>query len=358
MLSSSRKKIHFNDSIGLRRQLLAGFLGVMATLFGGSFGYYLLGHGRWAFEDCLYMTAISLTTVGYGEIIDVGNVPGARIYTIVLILLGMGVIVYFASTVVAFIVEGELKQYFGRRKMDKEIEKLKNHIIVCGAGSTGASVIQEMLATRTPFVVIDENEERVKKIMADENGPFLYVIGDVAADHILIEAGIRHARGLIAALPEDKENLFLIISARQLNPKLRIVSRGIEPNIAEKLVRAGADSVVSPNNIGGMRMASEMIRPRVVEFLDVMLRDKDRTLRVEEVTVYAGSQLAGLTLKKADIRGRADVLVVAAKSAQTAYTHNPRPDYILEPGTVLIVIGVVDEMERLRKVCNAANQYC
>jgi voltage-gated potassium channel len=356
---SGSGNMQFNTTTGMRRQLLAGFLGVVATLFGGSLGYYLIGRGRWTFEDCLYMTAISLTTVGYGEIIDVGAVAGARIYTMVLILLGMGVIVYFASMVVAFIVEGELKQYFGRKKMIKEIQKLHNHIILCGAGSTGTSVIQEMLATRTPFVVIDENEEQLKKIMADDGtGPFLYVIGDVSADHVLVQAGIREARGLIAALPEDKDNLFLIISARQLNPKLRIVSRGIEPNIAEKLMRAGADSVVSPNHIGGMRMASEMIRPRVVEFLDVMLRDKERTLRVEEVAVHAGSQLAGLTLKQADIRSRADVLVVAAKSPQGVYTHNPTPDFVLEPGTVLILIGVVDEMEKLRKICIAANQYC
>lgn len=357
--SGSGKTMRFGDATGIRRQLLAGFLGVAAALLGGALGYYLLGQGRWPFRDCLYMTAISLSTVGYGEVIDIGAVPGARLYTIVLILLGMGVIVYFASLVVAFIVEGELKQYFGRKKMIKEIQKLQNHVIICGAGSTGSSVIQEMLATRTPFVVVDESEERIKKVMTDDHTEaLLYVVGDVAADQVLLEAGIRQARGLVATLPEDKDNLFLVLSARQLNPGLRIVSRGIEGGIAEKLMRAGADAVVSPNHIGGMRMASEMIRPRVVEFLDVMLRDKKRTLRVEEVAVYAGSQLAGQTLQQADIRSRADVLVVAAKSPQAAYTHNPRPDYVLEPGTVLIVIGVVAEMEKLRKICNAANQYC
>ncbi len=351
--------MRLDDPGGMRRRLLAGFFGVATVLLGGGTGYYLIGRGRWSYDDCLYMAVISLTTVGYGEIIDVGSVPGARLYTMLLILLGMGVIVYFASTVVAFIVEGELKQYFGRKKMDQEIAKLKNHIILCGAGSTGISVIQEMIATRTPFVVIEESQERVKQIMSDSGtGPFLYVIGDGSADHILVEAGIHHARGLIAALPEDKDNLFLIISARQLNPGLRIVSRGIEPNIAEKLVRAGADAVVSPNNIGGMRMASEMIRPRVVEFLDVMLRDKERNLRVEEVAVYAGSQLAGRTLGQAEIRSRADVLVVAAKTPGGTYVHNPRPDLVLEPGTIIIVIGVVDEMEKLRRVCNAAKQYC
>ncbi len=341
---------------GMRRQLIAGFLGVLATLFGGAFGYYLLGQGSWAFSDCLYMTAISLSTVGYGEAIDIWAVPGARLYTIVLILLGMGVMVYFASLVVAFIVEGELKQYFGRKKMIKKIQELQNHVILCGAGSTGSSVIEEMQATRTPFVVIEKSEEQLQRIRVDDSdSPLLYIIGDAAEDYILVEAGIRQAKGLIATLSEDKDNLFLVISARQLNPDLRIVSRGIEPNITEKLMRAGADAIVSPNNIGGMRMASEMIRPRVVEFLDVMLHDKERNLRVEEVTVLAGSQLAGKTLGQADIRSSADVLVVAARTAEGTFAHNPGRDFVLEPGTVRIVIGVVDEMEKLRRICTAEN---
>ena len=347
--------MQFNDDTGIRRRLLAGFLGVLTTLFGGAAGYYLLGHGRWSFDDCLYMAAISLTTVGFGEIIDVGSVPGARLYTIMLIVSGMGVIVYFASTVVAFIVEGEIKQYFGRKKMNKEIENLKNHVIICGAGSTGASVIREMITTRTPFVVIDASEDRIKKLASDEGtGPFLYIIGDVSADHILMEAGISKARGLIATLPDDKDNLFVVLSARQLNPKLRIVSRGIEANITDKLLRAGADSVVSSNIIGGMRLASEMIRPSVVEFLDVMLRDRERNFRVEQVTLHHGSRIIGKTLAEANIRSHADVLVIAARQPTGGYVHNPRAELLLEKDTVLIVIGVVEEVEKLRKICHAA----
>ena len=342
------------DETGIRRRLFVGFLGVLTTLFGGGAGYYLLGQGRWSYDDCLYMAAISLTTVGFGEIIDVGAVPGARLYTIMLILSGMGVTVYFASTVVAFIVEGEIKQYFGRKKMDKEINKLRNHVIICGGGATGACTLQEMQATRTPFVVIEESQESLEKMMvSDETGPFLYIIGDASADHILVQAGIEHARGLVAALPEDKDNLFVVISARQLNPKLRIVSRGIEPNIAEKLRRVGADAVVSPNRIGGMRMASEMIRPHAVEFLDLMLRDTAESRRVEEVELRHGSHLTGKTFGEADIRSHADVLVMAAKTPSGEYVHNPRPEFSLDQGTVLIVIGTVQEMHKLRKICHA-----
>ena len=346
--------MQFNDDTGIRRRLLAGFLGVLTTLFGGATGYYMLGHGRWKFDDCLYMAAISLTTIGFGEIIDVGAVPGARLYTIMLILSGMGVIVYFASTVVAFIVEGEIKQYFGRKKMNKEIEGLHRHVIICGGGATGACVIKEMQATRTSFIVIDENEERIRQMMTEEaTGPFLYIAGDATADHILVQAGIKRAHSLVATLPEDKDNLFVVISARQLNPKLRIVSRGTEPNIAEKLLRVGADSVVSPNRIGGMRMASEIIRPSAVEFLDRMLQDKEGNLRVEEATVHKGSRLFDKTLEAADIKNHADVLVLAAKLPSGNYVYNPRPELILQEATVLIVLGMVDEVGKLKKICHS-----
>ena len=334
---------------GLRRRLVGGFCSMVIVLFGGAAGYYILGQGRWAFDDCMYMTAITLSTVGFGEIIDVGSVPGARLYTVLLILFGMGVIVYFGSTVVALVVEGEIKNYFWRKRMAKYIEKLTDHIIICGAGSTGIFVIKEFLATRTPFVVIDESEERIKRLIEEETGDFLYIIGDASDDHILVEAGIHDARGLIAALPEDKDNLFVVLSARQLNQNLRIVSRGIESTIADKLERVGADSVVSPNRIGGMRMASEMIRPSVVEFLDLMLRDKEKNLRVEEVAVRRASPAAEKTLAQANIRSLADVLVVAVKNSAGDFHYNPRLDFVLNEGTVLIVLGMVDEVARLRK---------
>lgn len=341
--------MQLNEFANIKRRIIIGFISVLMVLFGGATGYYLLGHGSWTFDDCLYMTAITLSTVGYGEILDVASVPGARIYTIMLILFGMGVLVYFTSTVVALVVEGEIKRYFWRKRMIKYIEKLKDHIIICGGGTTGIYVIREFLATRTPFVVIEENEERIQRIISEGTGEFPYIIGDASDDHVLKAAGIHDARGLIAALPEDKENLFVVISARQLNPHLRIVSRGIEQNTAAKLEQVGADSVVSPNRIGGMRMASEMIRPQVVEFLDIMLRDKERNLRVEEATVSSGSRCAGKSLAQAQVNTIADVLVIAAKHKNGEYVYNPKPDFSLAEGTVLIILGTVDEVAKLRK---------
>ncbi len=314
----------------------------------GATGYYLLGHGDWAFGDCLYMTAITISTVGFSEVIDISSVPGARLYTAMLILFGMGVIVYFGSTVVAIIVEGEIKEYFWRRKMEKAVAQLQNHIILCGAGTTGIHILKELIATRTPFIVIDECEERIRNLINDETGEFPYRVGDASDDRLLVAAGIAHARGLIAALPEDKDNLFVVISARQLNPNLRIVSRGIEQSTIEKLKRVGADAVVSPNFIGGMRMASEMIRPQVVQFLDMMLKDRDANLRVEEVAVEPGSAWAGKTLHEAHITRKADVLVVAARTDRGEYVYNPKQDFELAAGSVLIVLGPIDEVSRLR----------
>jgi len=299
----------------------------------------------------LYMTAISLSTVGFGEIIDVGAVPGARLYTIMLIVFGMGVVVYFGSTVVAFVVEGELNDYFRSKKMNKRIEALSGHVIICGAGSTGIHVVREMIATRTPFVVIDNDEERLHHLVAGEpSGNIPYLVGDASSEAVLQQAGISRARGLIVALPDDKENLFVVITARGLNPGLRIVARGIEETSAAKLARVGADSVVLPNRIGGMRMASEMIRPHVVEFLDVMLRDKERNLRVEEVTIGPGAPCAGKPMGSFDMTGVADVLVVAAKHGDGAYRYNPGRDFLLQPGVVLIVLGTVTEVDKLRRV--------
>jgi voltage-gated potassium channel len=187
--------------------------------------------------------------------------------------------------------------------MRKVIARMKNHIIVCGTGATGATVVRELLATRYAFVAVDRDAERLQRLEAEAGkGGFPQLVGDATDDDILIEAGVREASGLVAALPTDKDNLFVTVSARQLNPRIRVVSRAIEPGMDAKLKRAGASDVISPNAIGGMRMASVMIRPQVVEFLDKMLRDRDKNLRIEQVTVPDDSPLVGKALRDTSIR--------------------------------------------------------
>jgi voltage-gated potassium channel len=316
----------------------------------GTLGYLYLSKGSASFIDCLYMTVITLTGVGYGEIVDLAHLPYGRVFTMVLIVFGMSVILYAISTVTAFIVEGTLRNVLWRRRMAKLIAKTENHYIVCGAGETSRHVLIELAATRRPFVVVEHDRERIERLCEEfANVPF--VEGDAHDDEVLREAGIDCAAGLIAALPNDKDNLFVTVTAKQLNPDIRIVARGIQPQAREKLLRAGADSVVSPNMIGGMRMVSEMIRPAVVSFLDLMLRDKDKTMRIEEATIGPESELVGKTLEQARPEERTHTTVLAVRRAgEERFVYNPRPVLKLESGMTLVALGEVSAVRKLRKL--------
>jgi voltage-gated potassium channel len=238
--------------------VLAILRGILAS---GTLGYMLVE--GWSPLDALYMTVITLATVGYGETHPLS--PVGRIYTIALILIGLGVVGYGLSTVVAFLVEGQLTGILERRKMERKIRSLRDHVILVGAGETGKHIAEELLNTGTPFVVIERDPAQVGAL--ERLGKVLYINGDATESGVLREARIESARGLISSAPSDKDNLFVILTARELNSALRIVSRVIAEGSRHKLLKAGADAVVSSNLIGGLRMASEMLRPHVVSFL-------------------------------------------------------------------------------------------
>ena len=336
--------------MGIPRRLTNTLMLFLIVCLAGTLGYYWLSRGTTSMMDCLYMTVITLSTVGYGEIVDMQHLPHGRGFTMVLIVFGMGVMLYAVSTVTAFIVEGTLRNVLWRRRMAKLIAKTENHYIVCGAGETSRHVLVELANTRRPFVVVEHDHERIERLCEEfPNAPF--VEGDAHDDEILREAGIDCAAGLIAALPNDKDNLFLTVTAKQLNPNIRIVAKGIQPNARDKLLRAGADSVVSPNMIGGMRMVSEMVRPAVVSFLDLMLRDKDKTMRIEEATLGAESKLVGMTLGEADLCERANITVLAVRApADERFLYNPKPAQTLESGMTLVVLGEVSARRGLRRL--------
>jgi len=329
------------------------FLLVLVVLAVGTFGFLLIGKGEWSFEDCLYMTVITISTVGYGEVIPVSEVMHGRLFAVFLIMFGMGAILYFASTIVAILVEGDFRRFWRKRKMDKAIARLEKHIVVCGAGVTGSLVMDELVATRTPFVVIDADEEKVKRVRERLKGFELnHVIGNATDQHTLSEAGSERASGIIVALPEDKDSLIVTITARQMNKSLRIVSKCTEPRRIDRIRKAGADAVVSPNAIGGMRLVSEMIRPTVVQFLDLMLRDKEKNLRIEQVAVDPESEIIGKKLRETQIRRDTDLLVIAARDeASGQYTYNPGPDFPVTKDTVLVVLGSTDDVIKLRETC-------
>ena len=341
----------------VRARLVAGFAVLALTLATGTIGYYLLGDGRWQPFDCFYMTIITITTVGYGETLEnMDKVEHARTLTMVLLVFGTGTVVYFASTLTAMIIEGDLRRVLRQTRMRKQILKLQDHVIVCGAGSTGSHSIEELIQYQIQTVAIDTDQARLEH-MAEvyPKSLFKYIVGDATDDDILAEANLPQARGVVAALHADKDNLFVVVSARQENPRARIVARGSELQFLEKLKRAGADTVVSPNYIGGLRMVSELIRPQVVKFLDEMRRDKAK-VRIEEVEVPDGSPLAGKTLAESAIRTEAaDILVLAVQiPGKEGYRYNPGADFRLDARMTLVVLGPLAQVDQLRKLARAS----
>ena len=325
----------------------------------GAVGYYLIGRRAWSFADCAYMALITLSTVGFGETLaGMDQVPGARAWTGALILLGSGTLLYFASTLTALIVEGDLQGAIRRRTMGRRLEKRRDHVIVCGVGSTGSHVVEELVASRIPMVVIDQELSRIERAVA-EHGPeaMVYVHGDATLDHVLEEAGIHRAMGLIAALPEDRDNLFITVTARALSEGVRIVAKAVEHENITKLTRAGADRVVAPTVIGAVRMASELVRPSVVHFLDAMIRDRDQARRIEEVLITADSPVAGQTLATANLREVVDALVIAIRYLDGSHEYNPAGETHLRAGMVLIVLVPAEDVVPLKAHVEGKSQF-
>jgi len=331
-----------------KNRLIKGLIATFIAIGAGTAGYKLLGGPEWSLLDAIYMTIITLTTVGFGEIQDLSANPYARILTIFIILFGMGSLLFVVSTVTGFIVEGELTNVFGRRKMLKEISNLKNHFIVCGIGDIGSTIVKELKLTKRDFVVVDTDSEKLEKLSATEN--IRYISDDATRDDTLVNAGIHKAQGLITVLPDDKDNLFVTLTAKQLNPNLRIVSKGIDEHTIKKLKMAGADSVVLSNAIGGLRMVSELIRPAVVGFLDKMLRaQKGKSYRFEEVSIPAGSKFIGQTLSQANLLHNTRVLLVAMREKGGDFVYNPESTSIIKDETVIVVMGESLETKRVRE---------
>lgn len=293
------------------------------------------------------MTVITLATVGYGETHPL-SVAG-RIYTIFLILAGMGVLLYGVSSMTAFFVEGELQAILRRRKMRRTVKKLSGHAIVCGAGRTGRHVIEELKKTRTPFVVIEADPKEARAL---EDEGVIVVHGDATQEEAMREAGVEKAGRMVVCLTEDKDNLFVVLSARGLNGRMRIVTRYVDENSMDKLKRAGADAVVSPNAIGGLRMASEALRPAVVSFLDTMLRSTKGTLRVAEAAVQNGSRMANRAIAAARITDRTGLLVLSLRGTDGGYLFNPPGQTVLKAGCTLIVMGDVDGVKKLQAMAS------
>lgn len=327
-------------SVYQARILYALALVVMTALIGAT-GYTLIE--GWSFVDALYMTVITMTTIGYGEIHPLSE--QGRIFTIVLAVLSIGIGGYAISTAAVFLLEGEINQVLRGSYMNQRIARLREHIILCGAGRIGRHVAAELLATTAPFLVIDQSQEVLREM--HETDSILGLEGNATDDKVLRAARIEHAAGLIAALGDDKDNVFLVLSARSLNPDLYIVARLNEEENEEKFLRAGADKVVSPNVLGGRRLASLMIRPSMMSFLDGMLEVAGQEMSLEEIAVSRVPALVNRTLSDAGIGQRIGLLVLAIKSAQGKYQFNPKGQTVLNAGDTLVVMGTQAQLAAL-----------
>lgn len=324
-------------------------LGALTIL--GTIGYYLLGQTLKVpstLLDCFYMTIITLATVGYGEVIPVAKTEAGRFFTIMLILVGVGVVLYALTNLAILLLEGVIQGAWGRWRMEREIAKMRDHYIVCGAGRVGEVIVRELVSTRHQTVVIDKDTEKVTLIGRELKVPF--IVGDATEEATLKAAGIERARGLLAALGNDHDNLFLVLTARSLNPNLRIVARGNQPSVVDKMLKAGADEVVLPETTGGLRMVSLMIRPAAVSFLDQILRQREVTLRVEEITIEPFSPLVGKRLSELKLPQQWNALVLAYQQENGNLVYNPPADLELKQGMSLIVMGDVHKLEEFRRL--------
>lgn len=296
------------------------------------------------FIDALYMTAITISTVGYGEVGEM--VAPAKIFTIFIIFSGLGVAGYGFTSLVALFFEGELKDAWRRKKMENKIAELNNHYIVCGAGEIGHTVIKQFIENGLSFVVIEKNHRRASELRHEG---VLTIIGDATSEDVLESAHITKAKGLISTLSNDADNVFTVLTARQMNNEAYIVSKAIAKNAHNKLKKAGADNTISPNEIGGRRMAALIIRPSVISFLDVITQAGDVTLDLEEVKICAKSEFVGRTLMEAKIPEQTGLIVLAIKrKGDTRLRFNPSSNEILKDGDTMVVLGREDQVDRLR----------
>ena len=325
--------------VNILRRIELALLAVLGVVFVGTAGYVVLGFSP---LDALYQTVTTITTVGFREVQPLTST--GKVFTIVLILVGVGTALYAFGVVLETLIEGHLRLMLERRRMERDIDRMTGHAIVCGWGRVGRSVGGYLSGLGAQVVVVDNDPDRVATV------PYPAFTGDVTDDDVLRKAGIMHARALVAAINTDAENVYVTLSARALRPDLIIIARARTEASEPKLLRAGATRVVNPQRIGGQRIAAAALQPNVVEFLDVVMHDGSLEFRLEEVPVRGRSQLVGRTLLDTDVGGSTGALVLALRTPDRTFVTNPPLDSRVDEGYVLIAIGTRQQLAALREV--------
>ena len=331
----------------LRKKLLLAFLLIFLVISFGTLGYMSIE--GWSLLDSLYMTIITLASVGYKEVHDLSF--NGKMFTIVLIIGGVGTVAYALTAGAKIILEGELLDVFGTRRLEKKIKELKDHYIICGYGRMGKIICRELQEKHMNFVVIEK-----EPALSPEKEDMLIVKGDATRDEVLKEVHIEKAKGLISVLPTDAENLFVVLSARGLNPSLSIVARAGEEGSEQKLMRAGADKVVSPYHIGGLRIAHTVLKPAVVDFIEFATKSGNIDLQMEEIAIQEASRLSGLSLDECGIGRELGIIIVAIKKTGGELKFNPTFRSTIETGDTLIALGEISRLKILEDMAKTKKQ--
>jgi voltage-gated potassium channel len=337
------ERMAYEPRVALRR-VQSALLALCIITVAGVLGYMVFE--GWSFTDALYMTVITLTTVGYREVRPL-DVTG-QLWTMALLITGVGTLFYAAVSSVELVVAGTIRGYFGRRRMEATISKLNEHYILCGYGRVGRQVAREFAADGVPFVIIEQDPETVEECLAEG---YLTLLGEASDDAVLEEAGIRRASGLVAAVDSDADNVFVVLSARKLNPKLHIVARASSDESAAKLEIAGADRTLSPYAVGGRRLASLATQPLIVDFLDIVTRgEKGIEFRLEEFSVPKNSLIVDRTIGELRIGERTGAMILAVRSEEGKFDTTPSARDRLRAGDTLIVLGAREQIARLEQL--------
>jgi voltage-gated potassium channel len=333
--------------MAILRRIRLAVLALALVLASGTLGYVLLGFG---FLDAVYQTVTTVTTVGFREVQPL--TAAGKVFTMVLILAGVGTALYTLGVLLEALIEGHLLQHMERRRMDRAIAQMTGHVIICGWGRVGRASARYLSASGQQVVVVDRDQERLRDI------GYPTVVGDVTDDEVLRTAGIHRAQALIAALDTDADNVYGTLSARALRPDLVIIARARTESSTSKLIRAGANRAVNPQLIGGRRMAAFALQPDVAEFLDVVMHDESLEFRIEQVELARDSPLVGRTLRDVGLVEQTGVLLLAIRSAETkGFQPNPGEDTKLADGDVLIAVGTPAQFVAIRQYAGISHTH-